>query len=290
MAPIDEKFILGMDDRLITEDVKLHARPFHVVTAWMTEKGIAGDVLDTRIWDPLMSFYRRLYPNESFSIPPLLIGGVGLRDRMYSVQVDLIYGEIAVNPIDCIDITPDEIAIIFKHYPEQFWRAFYGVCDLWDFAYGVNDLISLGSPANDLLKNARSSLVAISRTLSGDLDVDSVVQSACLTAELAMKAALVHLGTTEPQLRKLSHQLSSLADAIIDAKSTDTDARLRRACSRFPNYVTTRYSSHGLKRIELMELAMRAQFVAADVIRRISCRNMSSYMEANPGCQPRPEP
>jgi hypothetical protein len=290
MVPIDEKFILEMDAKLIAEDVKLHARPFHVVTAWMSEKGLSGDVLDARIWNPLMSFYRRLYPSESFSIPPLLIGGVGLRDRMYFVRVDLIFGEMTVNPVECIDITRDELTLIFNHYPEQFWKAFYGVCDLWDFAYGVDDLIGRSSPAHDLLKNARSSLVAISRTLSGELDIDGAVQSACLTAELSMKAALVHLGTTDAQLRKLSHRLPSLANAIIDAKPTPTDDRLRVACNKFPDYVSTRYSSHGLKRIELMELAMRAQFVAADAIRRISSRNMGEYMEANPACKMRPEP
>jgi hypothetical protein len=290
VAPIDHKFILEMDGKLIAEDVKLHARPFHVVTAWMSEKGIKGDVLDKRIWKPLMSFYQHLYPNESFSMPPLLIGGVGLRDRIYSVRVDLIYGGTAIDPIECIDIDPDEISMIFRYYPEQFWRAFYGVCDLWDFAYGVHDLISLGSPARDLLQNARSSLVAISRTLSGDLDIDSAVQSACLTAELSIKAALLHTGTTEAQLKKLSHRLPFLADAVIDTKPTVTDDRLRRASSRFPDYVATRYSLHGLKRIELVELGMRAQFVAADVIRRISGRSVGTYMELKPECQPRPEP
>ena len=59
-----------------------------------------------------------------------------------------------------------------------------------------------------------------------------------------------------------------------------TDARLTAAASKFPDYVGTRYASHGLTRVQLMELAMRAQFVAAEAVRRISHRDMAGTMEA----------
>jgi len=71
---------------------------------------------------------------------------------------------------------------------------------------------------------------------------------------------------------------------------TPSDDRLRTACTKFPNYVESRYSSHGLTRLELMALAVRAQFVAADAIRRVSDRNMAGDMEHCLDCPPRPEP
>ncbi|TIM83490.1 MAG: hypothetical protein E5Y50_25430 [Mesorhizobium sp.] len=60
MEPVDEKFVIEKDSALLAQDVKLHQRPFHVVMAWMRSKGIAGDLFDKRIWDPLMEVYRRL--------------------------------------------------------------------------------------------------------------------------------------------------------------------------------------------------------------------------------------
>ena len=105
-----------------------------------------------------------------------------------------------------------------------------------------------------------------------------------------MKAALSHLGWTEEQLIKLSHRLPDLANALIVIKPTPKDDRLRKACSKFPNYVKTRYSSHGFTRVEIMALAMCAQFVAADAIRRISERNMGGDMEASLDYPVRPEP
>lgn len=64
---------------------------------------------------------------------------------------------------------------------------------------------------------------------------------------------------------------------------------LLEACKGFPNYVSTRYSSHGLKRTELMALAMRSQFVAAEAVRCFSDRNLASKIDdgINP---PRPTP
>jgi hypothetical protein len=253
----------------------------------MREKKIAGEILDKRLWDPLMVVYRRLYPTGDFNMPSLFTGGVAIRDQMYPARVHLGYGTVSVDPLKSIEISREELALVFKKYPDQGWRAFYGVCDLWDFGYGVDDLLKRGTPATDLLKNARSSLAATPRILSGDIDIDAAVQTACLTAELAMKAALTHLGATAGDLKKLSHRLPDLATALVAKRSNSTDGRLLTAASKFPDYVGTRYSSHGLTRVQLMDLAMRAQFLAAEAIRRISDRNMAGDMEARPDCPAR---
>ena len=285
---IDKEFVRQRDDELIAQGFKLHQRPFHVAMAWMKVEGISGDLFDKAMWDPLMAIYHALYPAGDFSMPAMLKGGVALRDQMYPVRVAVAYGTVSVNPIDCIDIPREELELIFKHYPEQGWRAFYGVADLWDFAYGVSDLSHGTGDAPQLLANARSSLAATARILAGDIDIDAAVQTICLTAELALKGALAARGWTEPQYRKLSHHLDNLAEALIGEVSTAHDDRLRGAVAHFPDYVGTRYASHGMTRTELMILAMRAQFVAADALRRVSDRDLASKLEADPNTSPRP--
>jgi hypothetical protein len=280
MKPMDEPFVIKKDNELLEQDVKLHARPFQVVIAWMKEKNISGDVLDKSLWDPVTAIYKKLYPTGDFSMPAMLVGGVAFRDQMYSARVNVGYGNFSLDPLKCIDIAPRELAFIFQHFPDQGWRGFYAVCDLWDFGYGVDDAIKLGTPSKDLLVNTRSSLAATPRILSGDVDLDAAVQTTCLTAELGMKAALKHLGATDKELMNLSHRLPKLAEALVAKKSRSADAMLNAASSKFPDYVGTRYASHGLTRVGLMELAMRAQFVAAEAVRRISHRNMAGEMEA----------
>jgi len=285
---IDKEFVRQRDDELIAQDLKLHQRPIHVAMAWMKANGISGDLFDKAIWDPLMAIYHTLYPAGDFSMPAMLKGGVALRDQMYPVRIAVGYGGASINPIDCIEIPHDELELIFEHYPDQGWRALYGVADLWDFAYGVSDLEHGTGDAPQLLANARSSLSATARILAGDIDIDAAAQTICLTAELALKGALAARGWTEAQYRKLSHQLIKLADALIGEVSTAHDDRLRGAVAQFPDYVGTRYASHGMTRIELMVLAMRAQFVAAEALRRVSDRDLASMLEADPRNCPRP--
>jgi hypothetical protein len=285
---IDKEFVRLRDDELIAKDIKLHQRPFHVVMAWMQAQGISGDLLDKAIWDPLMAIYHELYPAGDFSMPAMLEGGVALRDQMYPVEVAVGYGGCAVNPIDCIKIPRQELELVFQHYPEQGWRAFYSVADLWDFAYGVDDLSHGAGDAPQLLANARSSLAATARILAGDVDIDAAVQTICLTAELSLKGALAARGWTETQYKKLSHHLDKLAEALIAEVSNANDDRLRGAVAKFPDYVGTRYSSHGMTRAQLMLLAMRAQFVAGEALRRVSDRDLASQLEADPQTSPRP--
>jgi len=132
----------------------------------------------------------------------------------------------------------------------------------------------------DLFSNARSNVAATTRILSGDIDVDAAIQSACLTAELALKGALAHLGLDEQGLKGLSHNLQRLAAKLVELAPGATDSRLLAAVQKFPNYVGARYAAHGLTRVQLMDLAMRAQYVAADAVRRIADRDLGGEMEA----------
>jgi hypothetical protein len=290
MHTIDPKFVIEHDRELIKSDLKLHQRPFHVALAWMKENGIAGPIFDDVIWEPLMTIYHELYPSGDFSIPALFEGGVALRDQMYKVRFNVGYGRFQGNPLDCIDIPRAELEVIFRLEPDQFWRAFYGVGDIMDFASGTEDMSHGPADAFELMSNARSSIAALVRILQGYLDIDAAVQCACLGAELAMKGALCHLGWSEAQYRKLSHRLADAAEALIGEQSTSSDALLRAACANFPDYVGTRYKSHGMTRHELMALAMRAQFVAAEAVRRVTDRDVGSQMERNAETPPRTVP
>lgn len=81
-------------------------------------------------------------------------------------------------------------------------------------------------------------------------------------------------------MKGLSHNLQRLAAKLVELAPCATDARLLAAVQKFPNYVGARYAAHGLTRVQLMELAMCAQYVAADAVRRITDRDLGGDMEA----------
>jgi hypothetical protein len=290
---IDDAFVRKMDAELITQGVPLHARPFQVAISYMQSVGLSGDFLSDALWTPLMEIYHRSYPSGDFSIPAVLIGGVGFRDQFYTARVSVGYGRFSIDPLKCIDIDPLEMTAIWQRQPDQVWRAMYSVCDLWDFGYAVDDLRNENAEVVAHFQNARAAVVATARTLSNSGDSDFVVQSICQTAELSMKGVLVKLGWPESKRRNLGrsgHGLSDIAAAIASERPSPSDERLFRAVASFPDYVQTRYASHGLKRIELVELAMKAQYVAADALRRISGRNLAGTIEQESNNPPRSFP
>ncbi|SFU67496.1 hypothetical protein SAMN05216417_11415 [Nitrosospira multiformis] len=105
-----------------------------------------------------------------------------------------------------------------------------------------------------------------------------------------MKGVLAFLGWPEAHRRKLNHNFTCLAEAIIAERPAVNNEPLRRACGNFPSYVNARYNAHGLTRIQLMELGMRAQFVAGEALRRISSRNIVATIEADNSSPPREIP
>ena len=287
MKRIERAFLEKTDSELIEKDVPLHARPFRVAIEWMKATGISAEILAPELWEPLMAIYHQLYPSGDFSMPGSLEGFVGFRDRAYIARVNIAFGTVAIDPLKCIDITADELDIIWQNDPAQVWRAIYAVADLWDFAYGVDDLQGQSSSADQLWNNARAAISATSRTLVGGYDIDSVVQSACLSAELAMKGMLSFTGWPEKKFKSLNHRLVDISAAVISERPSDNDEMLRSACSNFPDYVKTRYEHHGLSRIELITLGMRGQYVAAEALRRVSDRNLGSEIEQSNDFPPR---
>ncbi len=241
------------------------------------------------IWKIVNGAYARLYPSRSLNMPAMQIGGVGLRDQFYLTRVSLGYGTCNIVPIDCIEAPRQELDIIWTTHPGQIWQAIYAVTDLFDFSYGADDLRQQNSRADTLWRNAASHIQAAAITLNSNFALEASVQSSCLAAELSMKGALAFLGYTDQQLQKISHHLGDAAKAICDQKPSARDAEFISAAStpNFPNYVGSRYNDHGLSRVELNALAMRAQFIAGEALRRVSTRDLESAIRNSPDAAPR---
>jgi HEPN domain-containing protein len=286
---MDDSYIARLDQQFIDADVPLHARPFCVVMELIRLKA-GGDVLDNTIWERVMASFHRLYPSGDFSIPPILIGGVALRDRFYVARVNVGWGQPSIDPMKCIDISHTELETIWNLNPKQFWRAMYSVADLWDFGYGASDLRGQNIEADTLWQKASSSIEATAKLLANGHMLDAAVQSICLTAELGIKGALAALGVDESARRKLSHNIPDLLKNLMDMRPHESDMQAQSTSGHFPDYVKTRYSDHGMTRVQLNELAMRAQFIAADALRRLSVRNLAQQIQKDSKNPPRSFP
>ncbi|CAN7552130.1 hypothetical protein [Duganella sp. LjRoot269] len=284
---ISRQFIEELDEQLIRDDVPLHARPFNVALAWIQQQNVSWNVLDPKIWNPLNAIYRELYLSGDFSVPSLLAGAVQLPDTTYLATAELGYGQFMVDPVKSIDISASELQLIWQRHPDQVWSAIYSVADIWDLAYSIGDLSGKNLIADDLWANSCSAITSTAHALKSGAGGSSAIQSACLSAELAMKGVLAYLGQSESQLRRYGHNIEALSKAVVERVPRANDHFFLAACVGFPNYVESRYASHQRTKIQLGKLGMRAQYVAAEAIRRLSKRDFAATIEGGNDSIPR---
>ena len=66
---------------------------------------------------------------------------------------------------------------------------------------------------------------------------------------------------------------------MVQLESHKDDQLLLGMLNKFPNYVEDRYRETQLTRLEVISIALSAQFIAASAVRRVSGRDLSSQIE-----------
>lgn len=278
MNDINIKELISIDQALIREGSLLYQRPLHAAIKWSEMNNNVVDLLDPDFFEyqlnPFREMYIKLYPNENFEFPYLLLGSVAIQDIVYSVKIPVLYGQHSISPLDLIVIDPKELERLFNYYPEECWQAIYSVCDLVDFGFGADDLIKTNSPAKRLLERALEQINATSNILQDKYNINAVAQTALLTTELVFKATFLHLGYSENKCKKFSHNHLKMAEFLTNELPSQNDKQIIQVCKNFPDYVQSRYDDVNLHRVELVKIAMSSQFIAAECMRRISKRNI----------------
>ena len=164
----------------------------------------------------------------------------------------------------------------------------FAAADLHDFIMGMNQLEQANPEAMTLWQMSRSNLEDAANTLPTTFSHDSVIQPICMVAELSMKAALVWDGVAPDSFRgKNGHNLVSLAQRMAMARPHRDDVLVQAVVTSLPPYVASRYKPAGLKRLQVVRLALGVQFVAASSLRRITTADLAIQMEAGDWPGPR---
>jgi hypothetical protein len=162
--------------------------------------------------------------------------------------------------------------------------------DMLDIAYGLEAVEDQNPPAETLWRLARSNLEDVANGLPSTFSVDTVLQPVCLVAELAMKAGLVWNGADETNFGKKGgegHDLARLAERLRAESPHRDDAFIAGIVAHMPPYVKSRYSPAGLTRLQVVRLALGAQFIAASTLRRAGNVDHSFGLEQQPWPGPR---
>ena len=280
MTVISIDDIRKIDDQLISQNVLIHQRPFQTTLEWMSLNKIQGDI--SSFYKPVEDIYQKLYPRQKFSIPNLLIGGIAFRDQIYITRIPVIYGMAGINLFDFVDIDPSELALMHNVYFEQYKKAVYSICDLYDIAFGIDDILN-ENESNEILKYwlkmILSSIMSASFALSEEINLDNAIQSSLLSVELAAKSSLMYLGCDANYIKSLGHCRKMIKENLISYKIIDENDDFFEIYYSLPKYVDSRYKPQNLSKQELVNIAIKSQFLVSEIIRKISKRNLARDMQ-----------
>ena len=269
-----------IDDQLISQNVLIHQRPFQTTLEWMRLNKIQGDI--SSFYKQVEDIYQKLYPRQKFSIPNLLIGGIAFRDQIYITRIPVIYGMAGINLFDFVDIDPSELALMHNVYFEQYKKAVYSICDLYDIAFGIDDILN-ENESNEILKYwlkmILSSIMSASFALSEEINLDNAIQSSLLSVELAAKSSLIYLGCDANYIKSLGHCRKMIKENLISYKIIDENDDFFEIYYSLPKYVNSRYKPQNLSKQELVNIAIKSQFLVSEIIRKISKRNLAESIQ-----------
>ena len=277
MTVISIDDIRKIDDQLISQNVLIHQRPFQTTLEWMRLNKIQGDI--SSVYKPVEDIYQKLYPRQKFSIPNLLIGGIAFRDQIYITRIPVIKG---INLFDFVDIDPSELALMHNVYFEQYKKAVYSICDLYDIAFGIDDILK-EKESNEILvywlEMILSSTMSAAFALSENINLANAIQSSLLSVELAAKSSLMYLGCDANYIKSLGHCRKMIKENLISYKIIDENDDFFEIYYSLPKYVDSRYKPQNLSKQELVNIAIKSQFLVSEIIRKISKRNLTESIQ-----------
>ena len=277
MTVISIDDIRKIDDQLISQNVLIHQRPFQTTLEWMRLNKIQGDI--SSFYKPVEDIYQKLYPRQKFSIPNLLIGGIAFRDQIYITRIPVIKG---INLFDFVDIDQSELALMHNVYFEQYKKAVYSICDLYDIAFGIDDILK-EKESNEILvywlEMILSSTMSAAFALSENINLANAIQSSLLSVELAAKSSLMYLGCDANYIKSLGHCRKMIKENLISYKIIDENDDFFEIYYSLPKYVDSRYKPQNLSKQELVNIAIKSQFLVSEIIRKISKRNLTESIQ-----------
>ena len=277
MTVISIDDIRKIDDQLISQNVLIHQRPFQTTLEWMRLNKIQGDI--SSFYKQVEEIYQKLYPRLKFSIPNLLIGGIAFRDQIYITRIPVIKG---INLFDFVDIDPSELALMHNVYFEQYKKAVYSICDLYDIAFGIDDILK-EKESNEILvywlEMILSSTMSAAFALSENINLANAIQSSLLSVELAAKSSLMYLGCDANYIKSLGHCRKMIKENLISYKIIDENDDFFEIYYSLPKYVDSRYKPQNLSKQELVNIAIKSQFLVSEIIRKISKRNLAESIQ-----------
>lgn len=238
--------------------------------------GVGEDV------DRICKAYRELFPGEDYW-PGAGRGLAASVDRVRVITFPVVFGsgDLEVHTALGFDTRADWQAWC-RSDSKIAWKSAFAIADVNDLAYG-RDVLPEQSQQRVYLDNALEHLSNLAASLAHTGSSSGAsLQPIGLIAELAMKSSLLQLKVPIGKLKgSFGHSLPKLAEELGRLRPHQEDQELLRICGLIPDLVTSRYSAPGVTRMQIAELSLATQFVAASAVRRFSPYDLAADMRTD---------
>lgn len=279
MIHFTDEDLFQLDREFAELDIPIHARPFRAAARILGGSFSIGPFYAGDDVNQICEAYRKLFPGCDFW-PGAGKGLVASVDRVRTFTLPVVLGEYQIQVDSGLGFeTPAEWSVWCRNDSEIGLRSAYAFADVYDLSTGA-DMLARGTDSYDYLQRARQHLadVAASLSLSGAAS-EAALQHIILICELSLKAVLLHLGVTTKDLKdNFGHNIPKLARELSRLSPHSDDEVMIRACEAMPNLVASRYSTIGMTRLKIIQLALAGQFVAAAAVRRLGFEDLANQM------------
>ncbi|WHQ68864.1 hypothetical protein [Methylorubrum extorquens] len=282
-----------LDLRYAEEGLHPHQRSFHAARDILGDRfaiGVGGNPEVERI----TTAYEAMLPESSATWPGMGTGIAAVVDQVRRITAPVMFGTVRIPVWKGLGFDSDREWWTWCREDRQLAsRTCFAFADILDLTYGLDDLKGSSGRGLPMWRMAASNVSDFANTLPSTFSVDSVVQPICLAVELSLKAAIVQGGEDPASFRKRGaegHDLVRLASRVAREFPHRDDPQVSEISASMPRYVDSRYAPAGLTRLQVVRLALGAQFIAASSVRRHSARDLAAKMEQGGWPAPRPSP
>lgn len=268
------------DDEGLQNGEEPKQRAFQNVMRVLNALNIDGVVLIGKNAPPIVhrihAANNRLFRMEDKREGGVHLGAFVFRDIFCRLPVPLIFGSPSIDFFQMVDLS-DYQKIWLGQSDIDVARLTDQAADLLDFGYGWMEFghgRSIDERGTSLIFRAHTQLEAAAATATGAYDYRGTIQSALLGAELSIKAGLAAHGVSDDELKALGHNQIKSAKNLAELESDFDLDRVIRVVSLFPDYVKSRYAGESPDRMQTGHILMGAQYIASEVTRLFSDRNI----------------
>lgn len=286
MATWTDKDLYRIDAELAAKDVAQHARAFHAAMIILGPEFSMGVDADPQ-FDQIHADYARLFPDSDKAWPGMGVGFAASIDQVRRIAVPVVMGQCYIDVSKGLGFDAHEAFVKWCREDKRIGlKAAFAFADVMDMGYGRHE-VSGPPQARETWALAHSQLEMTTNGLVGSFDLSALTQSICMTVELSLKAALMHLGVNEKTLKNLGHNNAKSAKLLASIKPHRDDALIEVLIGRLPPYVGSRYKQANLTRLQMVDLALVSQFIAASTLRRLTSRDFALDIERQEGSEAR---